>query len=211
MTADNISRDDRASVAYFMRRLYAQGLTSCSGGNISLRVDDETILITPSALDKGELLPEQVVAMKMDGTVLTPGLKPTIEAEMHLMIYRSRPDARAIVHAHPVFATTFSCIDKPIEVTATPEAIMTIGAIAMAPYHPAGTRELAEATANALGANNVVLMRNHGVAAVGPTLLKAFDRLEVAELSAKMTWVAHTMNANPAMTSAQAAAMEALL
>ena len=211
MSGMDAAHQERIEVAYFMRRLYAQGLTSCSGGNISLRTGGDRVLITPSALDKGELLPEQVVMVTMDGENLTPGVQPTIEMEMHLAIYRRRPDVRAVAHAHPVFATTFSCIGKEIEAKLTPETIMAIGSIALAEYHPAGTRELAEATANALGDNHVVLMQHHGVAAVGPTLLKAFDRLEVTELSAKMTWIASTMRANPALSPEQARAMEALL
>lgn len=210
MQSENAYQDGCVEVAYFMRRLYDKGLTSCSGGNISLRLADDRVLITPSALDKGELKPEQVVTVTMDGENLSRDIKPTIEMGMHLAIFRLRPDVRAIVHAHPVYATTFSCVDREIEAELTPETIMTIGKIAKADFHPAGTGELADATASALGKNNVVLMRNHGVAAVGPTLLKAFDRLEVTELSAKMTWLAGVMGVSPTLTSEQAAATAAL-
>lgn len=211
MNSEALTKQGSIDVAYFMRRLYDKDLTSCSGGNVSLRLENGVVLITPSALDKGELQPEQVVAVTMDGENLSRDIKPTIEMGMHLAVYRSRPDVRAVVHAHPVFATTFSCIGKEIEAELTPETIMTIGQIPVAGYHPAGTGELAEATAEALGGNNVVLMRNHGVLAVGPTLLKAFDRLEVTELAAKMTWLAQSMGQNPGMRPDQSAAMKALL
>ncbi len=201
----------RREVAYFMRRLYAKNLTSCSGGNISRRVPGDLVLVTPSALDKGELREDQVVLVRLDGENLTASLKPTIEVEMHLAIYRARPDVQAVVHAHPVFATTFSCVGADIEAALTPETIMTLGNIAKAPYRPAGTRELAEATAAALGRDNVALMRSHGVVTAGSTMLKAFDRLEVTEIAAQMTWLARGMGINPAMSDGEKRAMLALL
>lgn len=184
--------DDPARVAYFMRRLYVQRLTSCSGGNISCR-DGGGILITPSALDKGELAPEDVVRVGPGGEFLPDSPRPTIELALHTEIYRRRADVSAIVHAHPPYATAFACIGERIDATLTPEAVMTLGEVAYTPFHPAGSRELAEATAEGLGEANVAVMAGHGVVAVGPTLLKAFDRLEVTELTAKMTWLAGVM------------------
>lgn len=201
----------RKEIAYFMRRLYDKGLTTCSGGNISLRLDGDLVLVTPSTLDKGELKPEEVVLLTLEGENLTPAIKPTMEIWMHLRIYATRPDVRAIVHAHPVFATTFACTGVAIEPAMTPETIMVIGTLARADFHPAGTRELAETTAGALGAHNVVLMRHHGVLTVGATLLKAFDRMEVTEMAAKMTWLARGLNAAGKLKPDQIRACEELL
>lgn len=186
--------EQRGDVAYFMRRLYSKNLTSCSGGNISIRLPGDLVLITPASLDKGELDANQVALVDMSGDNLHPLLKPTMELWLHLEIYKRRSDARAIVHAHPPFATSFACTDLDIEIGLTPEAIMTVGEIARADYHPAGTQELAAATAEALLGANVALMRNHGVVAIGPNLFKAYDRMEVTELSAKMTWITRMMN-----------------
>ncbi len=192
----------REQVAYFMRRLYRQGLTSCSGGNISFRVSDELVLLTPSTLDKGELQADQVVLMTMDGKNISDWLKPTIEYELHLETLRQRQDMRALVHAHPVYATTLACTGISIDTGMTPETLMTIHPMAEVSCHMAGSRELAEATAAALKTCNVAVMKNHGVAAVGPTLLKAFDRLEVTEISAKMTAIARMLGKSPAMPDA---------
>lgn len=211
MTRDADAARNREEVAYFMRRLYDKGLTTCSGGNISLRMDDDNVLITPSTLDKGELRPEQVLSVTMDGENLTPELKPTMEMWMHLNIFKARPDVRAIVHAHPVFATTFACTGLPIEPAMTPETIMVMGTLAWADFHPAGTRDLAETTAKSLNIHNVILMRHHGVLAVGTTLLKAFDRMEVTEMAAKMTWLARGLNASGKLNPEQIRACEALL
>lgn len=201
---------EREGVAYFMRRLYRQGLTSCSGGNISVRVGGE-VLITPSGLDKGELRPEEVVLVSLDGGGCDVGVRPTIEVALHLEIYRRRADVLAVVHAHPVFSTAFSCMGERVEVALTPETIMTVGEISYAPFFPAGTVELAAATVEALGGGNVVLMRNHGVVAMGPTLLKAFDRLEVTEISAKMTWIARTMGRSACLGLSEVRAVVDLL
>ena len=202
---------ERESVACFMRRLYKKNLTSCSGGNVSIRVSGDLVLVTPSALDKGELTGEQVAALSLDGTNLSQELKPSIEAEMHLAIYRARSDVLAVVHSHPVFATTFSCIGTDIEVALTPETIMTVEKIVKVPFCPAGTRELAEKTATALRECNVALLCHHGVVAVGATLLSAFDRLEVTEIAAKMTWLAKSMGLNPGMDEREGSLVAALL
>jgi L-fuculose-phosphate aldolase len=180
---------EKKEVAYFMQRLYEQKLTTCSGGNISFKIDDENILITPSQLDKARLTASQIGIMSLDGKNHTPELKPTMESGMHLSIYKKRPDVKAIVHAHPTYATSFSVTDKKVNCKLTGEARFVIGEPAYTKYALMGSEELAgivsEATLNA----NVVVMKNHGALAVGETLLQAFDRLEVFEASAKITLI----------------------
>ena len=92
-------KSKRKEVARFMRRLYKHGLTTTSGGNISLRLSDEFILITPSATDKGRMKWKEVAIINIFGENLTPHLKPSIETEMHLSIYRKKNEVLAIVHA----------------------------------------------------------------------------------------------------------------
>lgn len=106
-------KKERKVVANFMRRLYERGLTTISGGNISMLCDDY-VLMTPSGLDKGRLKAKQIVIMTREGENLTPDLTPTIEKHMHLAIYKSNPEVKAIVHAHPVTATAFTSTDKSI-------------------------------------------------------------------------------------------------
>ncbi len=181
---------EREAVAYFMRRLYNKDLTTCSGGNISLRLPGDLVLITPSALDKGELQADQVALMQMDGVNLTPHLPLTIEWEMHLEVLRARPDAQAVVHAHPPYATAFACMDAPLDIGISSEIYLLLDGIAEAPYAPPGTTELARNVGRSMLGKSVCLMRNHGVITVGKTLLKAFDLMEVIENTAKMNFVA---------------------
>jgi L-fuculose-phosphate aldolase len=186
--------EQRGEVAYYMRRCYERGLTTCGGGNISMRVGGEYVLLTPAGVDKMTLTADSIGMFTMAGENMTPHIRATIETEMHIAIYHARPDIAAVVHTHSVYATAFSCMSVDIETGLTPEAIMSMGDIARAPYRPAGTPELAEVTAVALAKANVALMSNHGVATVGPTMYKAYDRLELTENAAKMTWLTKMMN-----------------
>lgn len=177
--------EQKQAVADCMNRLYRQGLTTTSGGNISLRVSDDLILLTPSATDKGNMTAAQVAEIGMDGTNHTPQLKPSIETSMHLEIYRRHPHVRAIVHAHPPMASTFVAARKPINVRLIAESYAILGEPVIAPYALMGTPELAASVAECIDASTCcVLMENHGVLCVGNTLLQAFDRIEVLENTA---------------------------
>ncbi len=180
--------DERKEVAYFMNRLYERKLTSASGGNISLLTGDK-ILITPSQLDKGRITDSQICILSIDGKNLTPHLPVSMESKMHLGIYKSRKDVRAIVHAHPVFATSFTVSEKSINTSLIGEARAVLGEPVKASYALMGTEVLAENVAEACLQSNVILMENHGVLTLGETLLQAFDRIEVLEAAAKMTLI----------------------
>ena len=179
--------DERAAVADYMRRLYERGLTTSLGGNISLRAG-ELVLITPANVDKGRLIPEQVGIISMEGENLTPGIKLSIETEMHLSVLRNRADIGAVVHAHPAIATFFAVADVDIKMF-TEEASMVLGIPLKAPHEPVGTKQLAYSVSQAVLESNVVLMQNHGVLTVGESLLEAFHRIEVLESAAKMNWI----------------------
>lgn len=200
----------REEVAYFMRRLYRQGLTTCSGGNISLRVDDGIVLITPSKVDKGELKAEEIAMFTLEGENLTPRLVGSIETGMHLEVLRRRKDVCAIVHAHPVTATAFTAMDKPIDFHLTAESYSILHKPKLAPYCIMGSDGLAKIVAESLRDANVALMKNHGVIAVGASLLQAFDRLEVMEAAARMTWIVHTMQALAPLDAEQLAEIDRL-
>ncbi len=174
--------------ARFMNRLYNKNLTTCSGGNISMKIADDKILITPSALDKGNLAAKSIAIVTLDGKNLTPKLKTSIETEMHLEIYRKREDINAIVHAHPVNASLFTASSKILRTDIIAEAHLIIGIPVMAPYALMGTKELALNVAKAFEKKDtrVVLMENHGVITVGKSLFQAYDRIEVLEAAAKM-------------------------
>ena len=179
---------EKEEVARFMRRLYKQKLTSVSGGNVSLRVDDK-IFITPSQTDKGRIKPEEIGILTIDGKNLTPSLKPSMESKMHLAIYNKNKKVKAIVHAHPVVATSFGISHKEIKTNLAGEARAVLGVPVFAQYALMGTQQLADAVAKASLSSNVIIMENHGILTTGENLLQAYDRMEVLEASAKMTLI----------------------
>ncbi|VGO17035.1 L-ribulose-5-phosphate 4-epimerase UlaF [Pontiella desulfatans] len=179
--------DLKQAVADCMNRLYRQGLTTTSGGNISMRVPGDLILLTPSATDKGNMKAEEIAEIGMDGTNHTPNLKPSIETSMHLEIYRRHPQVHAIVHAHPPMASTFVAARKPINVRLIAEAYAIVGEPEYAPYELMGSDALADSVAGSFKKHTCcILMENHGVLCTGATLLQAFDRIEVLENIAKI-------------------------
>ena len=193
-----------------MNRLYARGLTTTSGGNISLRVSDRLILLTPSATDKGRMRVDQIAEIGMDGTNHTPNLQPSGETSMHLEIYQRRPDVQAIVHAHPPMASVFAVSDQPLNVRLIAESYAIIGEPAIAPYELTGTQELADAVADCLTGNTAcVIMKNHGVLTVGADLLQAFDRMEVLENTAKINIYAQLLGSTQELNEAQRTALDA--
>ena len=179
--------EKKQAVADFMNRLYRQGLTTTSGGNISVRLSDELILLTPSATDKGNMKAAQIATIGMDGSNHTPYLKPSGETSMHLEIYKRRPDVQAIVHAHPPMASIFTTVEQKLNVRLLAETYAFAGDPVVAPYALTGTQELANSVAGALGETaSCALLQNHGVLTIGTTLIEAFDRMEVLENAAKV-------------------------
>jgi len=182
-------KKERKEVARFMRRLYSHGLTTTSGGNISLKVSEEIILLTPSATDKGKMKWEEIGIMTLSGENLTPALKPSIESEMHLSIYRKKKGINAVIHAHPVFSSSFTAMKCNIDTTLTAEAAAILGVPLMVPYELMGTAGLAKAVSDNILKSDILLLENHGVLTTGTGLLQAFDKIEVLENAAKMTLI----------------------
>jgi L-fuculose-phosphate aldolase len=198
----------RKEVARYMRRLYNRGLTTASGGNISVRLKSG-IFITPSGIDKGHIRGKQIGMLTYEGKNLTPDLTPSMESAMHLAIYQKRPDVKAIVHAHPPIATGFTALKKEINCTLIAEARAVLGTPLVATYALMGTAALAAAVSAAAVTGrdttpssaqtsvvvypDVILLENHGVVCLGKDLLTAFDRMEVLESAARMTLITSLM------------------
>lgn len=189
MDTPKIYKPERKDVARFMRRLYKHGLTTTSGGNISLRISDNLIAITPSATDKGSMRWKEVGLLTMKGENLTSDLKPSIESEMHLSIYRKKKEVGAIIHAHPTFATAFTAMKNKINISLTAEACAILGEPVFVPYALMGTKKLAELVARYIDNSDILLLENHGALTVGTNLLQAFDKIEVLENAARMTLI----------------------
>jgi len=192
----------KKEIAYYMRRLYRQKLTTTSGGNISVKKEN-VVFITPSGIDKGEMETNQVGEIDLNGNIVESPYELSMETPMHLVIYKARPDVKAIVHAHPTYATAFASSNKKMDSNLTSEGRLILGDIAFAKYALMGTQELADIVAQSAKNSNVIIMENHGIIALGTTLLEAFDRLEVMEFTAKMNFVTETLNMRKALSNEQ--------
>lgn len=193
----------RREVALFMNRLYLRGLTTVSGGNISLFAENKWVCITPSATDKANIHEKQICVFTLNGKKIKELGKASIETSMHMAIYRHNPNVLAIIHAHPVFASCFAAMNKTLNGKLIAEARAIIGEPAYVPYAPMGSEELAGLVAQASRQSGVLILRNHGVLATGKSLLQAFDRVEVLENAAKMSFITETLNDKRELTSDQ--------
>lgn len=198
--------EERKLVAEYMRRLYERNLTTISGGNISLRIDEDMFCITPSGLDKGNLTSDVIAIVRFDGTNLTPHLKLSIETEMHRSVLLARPDINAVIHAHPVYASSFAtALPCQIDTTLNAELYYVLGEVANVPYRLMGTTELAQIVADHIKDHNALLMENHGAVAVGTELLNAFDRIELLERAALMTLITQNIKESRGLSAEQIA------
>jgi L-fuculose-phosphate aldolase len=209
MAEENFKKE-RKEVARFMRRLYRHGLTTTSGGNISLRAGEDKIIITPSATDKGEMRWREVGIMTIDGENLTPELKPSIEHRMHLAIYKKKEGILAIVHAHPVYASAYTAMKCRIDTSLTAEACAICGDPRFVTYALMGTDELAVLAAESVVSSDILLLENHGILTTGTSLLQAFDKLEVLENAARMTLITELTGKKKPLTKTRVRELERL-
>ena len=171
------------------RELARSGLTVETWGNLSLRDGAGRICITPSGMAYDTCAPEDLVVLTPEGEVAEGTRRPSTERELHLAIYRARPDVGAVVHTHAIYSTVFAALGREIPLFLD-EAAQTLGApVAVCPYALPGSRALAEAAVQALGAEgNACLLRAHGAVCVGATMEKALRTARVLEMTAEIYW-----------------------
>jgi L-fuculose-phosphate aldolase len=177
----------KEEIAYFMQRMYNRGLISSLSGNISCRINEKKIAISGSQTDKARISKEEIGEVDMEGNVLSFGITVSMETKMHLTIYSKRKDVSAIIHAHPPFSTFFAVTDHKLNNRLSGESRMLIGEPSYAPYALMGTKELSDVVAQCTINSNVIFLKNHGLITLGRNLLEAFDRLEVAEYTSRLT------------------------
>lgn len=179
-----------SEVAYYTRRLYRQKLTTCLGGNISLRTNNH-VYITPSQVDKARLTAQNIVVMDVMGTIVKANHKPSMETAMHLSVYSKRSDVNAIIHAHSFWASLLALSDLQLVNNISDESYYTIKHLAFCDYKTMGTPDLANEVASKIQNANALILKNHGVLTIGKTLAEAFERLEVLENIAHYSYLAN--------------------
>lgn len=169
-----------------MERIYQYGMTTTSGGNLSILDDNGDIWITPGSVDKGSLSRKDIIQVKPDGTVI--GIhKPSSEFPVHARIYKSRKDIKAILHAHPPALVAFSIVRQIPETRLIPNFVEICGNVSMAIYDVPGSTGLSIKVTNEFEkGNNVVMLENHGVFVGATDLFKAFMAFETLDYCARL-------------------------
>jgi L-fuculose-phosphate aldolase len=168
------------------KQLYNQGFVPGTSGNVSFRHEDQ-IFLTPSGMNLGDIEPNDVVVLDMNGTTID-GIKiPSSEKAMHLEIYKTRPDVNSIIHAHSPKATAFAAAGIPLNRPVLAEAMVLLGQVPVAEYAMPSSDKLASIVASYFINHDAVLMANHGVVVVGKGLKETYYKLETLELYAEIT------------------------
>ena len=172
------------------RRIYDRKMVAANDGNISVKLSDNEFLCTPTGVSKGFMTPDCVCKIDRDGSVIEAGdgFRPSSEMKMHMRVYKTRPDVGAVVHAHPIFATTFAVCHIPLSQPITAEAVMFLGTVPIAPYGTPSTSEIPDAIEPLLKDNDQLLLANHGALTYGPDLLSAYYKMESVEFYAELLY-----------------------
>lgn len=192
------SEKQREQIIVVGRKLVDYGLTSGTGGNISIyNPETKEVLITPSGFDFYEMGPDDLVTIDLEGNVLSKNnnLKPSSEWQMHCILYKEREDITSVVHAHTIYATVLSCLHEPLKPA---HYMMAVAGedVRVAEYATFGTKELADNACKAMKDRKAVLLANHGMLAGDISLNNAFNIIEEVEYCSKIYCIAKSIG-NP--------------
>lgn len=175
-------------------KLWQLNFVAANDGNITLKIDDNVLLATPTGVSKSELTTDMILEVDFDGNVITPSkFLPSSEIKMHLRCYKTRTDIMSVVHAHPPYATGFAIANIPLDFYTMPEAILSLGSVPIAPYGTPSTNEIPDSLMEFLQSHDVILLQNHGAISVGSSLKNAYYKMETLEHYAKTTSIAMSL------------------
>jgi len=189
------------SIVLICHKLYERGFVTATDGNVSAKLECGNILITPTALNKGQVGENDLVELKADGSPVTLSRKASTEIDMHLFIYSQRKDVQAVVHAHPPHATGFATARVPLTACLFPEVIVGLGAIPLADYATPSTKEVSDSLAPHVKAADAILLANHGVVTYGKDVEDAWFKMEKVEHAAHITFVARVLGGEKPLSS----------
>ena len=186
-------------------KMWQLGWVAANDGNVSVRLEDGTFLATPTGMSKSFITPDKLLRIDAKGNVLegAEGLRPSSEIKMHLRVYQENPSVMGVVHAHPVYATSFAIAGIPLDESILSEAMLQIGAIGVAHYAEPGTYDVPDSIAPFCKDYAAVLMSNHGALAWGTSLDEAYTRMEVLENYAHISYVVRQLGGGRQLSSEQ--------
>ena len=204
-------REEREAVCRVGKLLYDRGYVAANDGNISVKVAENRLLITPSGVSKGRMTPEMLLVTDLDGTVVEGNRHPSSEGKMHLEVYRGRPDVNAVVHAHPPVSTAFAVCRRGLETPYLSELVAGLGQVpCTTSFAMLSTDEVPQSIRPYLADCNALLLANHGALAWGGDLWEAFDRLETVEHTAKIVLNARLLGGGVPLTEEEVARLQGL-
>jgi len=175
------------------KRIYERGYVAANDGNLSVRLDQNTVLITASGVSKGFMLGDDLIVLDMNGHTFEGKKKPSSESGMHLQIYRARPDVQCVCHAHPPYATAFAVAGIPLNKMVLPESVIVLGMVPVVEYGTPGTEELYRSISKYIMDYDAFLLSNHGALTVGNNMLNAYHKMETLEHNAQIQFIARQL------------------
>ena len=165
------------------KRIYDRGMVASNDGNISVKIGENEFLCTPTGVSKGFMTPDYICKVDGDGKVIsaTGNFRPSYEIKMNMRVYKQRPDVKAVVHAHPLYATSFAIAGVPLTAPIMPEAVIALGCVPIADYGTPSTEEIPDAVEKYLQHFDAVLLANHGALSFSDSLLSAYHKMESVE------------------------------
>jgi L-fuculose-phosphate aldolase len=183
----------RADLVRVCRLIYEKGWVAMNDGNVSLRLDSDRILCTPTAISKGQIEADDLIICDLNGKKVQGRREGPSEIAMHITVYGLRPDVRSVVHAHPPVATGFATAGRALDKALLPEVVIHLGAVPLAAYGLPGTAALSDGMLPFIPNYDAVLLENHGCTTWGSDVWQAFFRMEMVEHFARITFVAEMM------------------
>lgn len=183
----------RREICEVGRRVYQRGYVAANDGNISVRMQDDRILCTPTGVSKGFITEDMLAICDLDGQQVAGTMRISSEIRMHLEIYKLRPDVYSVVHAHPPTATGFAVAGIELTQCVLPEVIVSLGGVPLADYGTPGGPDIVEPMKPLLKDYDAILMANHGAVTLGKDVMDAHFKMETVEHFAKIALVAHQL------------------
>ena len=190
MKTEQEHRDDIIRVC---RLMHEKGWVASNDGNISVRLDNDHLMCTPTAISKALVTADDIIVCDMAGNKLEGHRERTSEIAMHMTIYSLRPDVRSVVHAHPPVATGFATAGRALDKALLPEVIIQLGAVPLASYGLPGTPALSDGMLPFIPHYDALLLENHGCTAYGRDVWDAYFKMEIVEHFARITFVAEML------------------
>lgn len=170
------------------KRIYARNMVAANDGNFSVRINENEIICTPTGVSKGYMNEDMMCTIDMQGNVLEAkgGYRPSSEMKMHIRVYEKRDDVRAVVHAHPIYATSFAIAGNPIDRMVSSEAVVNFGGVPVAPYGTPSTAEIPDNIEKYLPYYDAILLERHGALTWSVDLMDAYMKMEGLEFYAQL-------------------------